>query len=241
MPAVAPDAVSEFSAASSDADLARRVLAGDAAAFEAIMRRHNRMLFRTARAILRSDADAEDALQAAYLLAFRAMPGFRGDARLSTWLARIVINESIARQRRYAVDAKIVALDSAADADGNLPLAAGSEPEHNAPEQSAMRSETRALLERKIDMLPEQFRIVFMLRAVEELSVEETAGSLGIPEATVRPRFFRARSLLRESLAREVDVAMQSAYAFDGNRCDRIVERVLACLQANDPHAPPDG
>lgn len=241
MPAFASTAVSESSAAASDTDLVRRVLAGDAAAFEAIMRRHNRMLFRTARSILRSDADAEDALQTAYLLAFRAMASFRGDARLSTWLARIIINESIARQRRYAAEAKVIPLDSATDADGRLPLAAGSEPEHNAPEQSAMRSETRELLERKIDTLPEQFRVVFMLRAVEELSVEETASSLGIPEATVRTRFFRARSLLRESLAREVDVAMQSAFAFDGERCDRIVERVLACLQANDPHAPPDG
>lgn len=221
-------------AVSNDAELARRVLAGDATAFEAIMRQHNRMLFRAARAILRSDADAEDALQAAYLLAFRAMAKFRGESRLSTWLARIVINESIARQRRYATDARIIPIDTVVDADGYLPLAVGREPEHNAPEQSAMRSETRALIERKIDVLPDQFRVVFMLRAVEELSVEETANSLGIPEATVRTRFFRARSLLRESLARDVDVAMQSAFAFDGARCDRIVEKVLASLQVSD-------
>ena len=103
--------------------------------------------------------------------------------------------------------------------------------ERNAePEREAQRSEARALMERKIDALPDAFRTVFMLRAVEEMSVEETAASLGIPEATVRTRFFRARALLRESLARELDVATDVAFAFLGERCDRIVEGVVARL-----------
>ena len=86
----------------------------------------------------------------------------------------------------------------------------------------------RRLVETKIDALPESFRTVFMLRAVEEMSVEETAAVLSIPPATVRTRFFRARSLLRESLASEIDLACEDAFSFAGARCDRIVATVLA-------------
>ena len=87
-----------------------------------------------------------------------------------------------------------------------------------------------ATFEAKIDQLPDAFRAVFVLRAVEELTVEETAAALAIPEATVRSRFFRARGLLRESLARDADVALEDAFAFAGERCDRIVAGVLARL-----------
>jgi RNA polymerase sigma-70 factor (ECF subfamily) len=98
------------------------------------------------------------------------------------------------------------------------------------PEGSARRAEMRKLLEERIDALPGAYRAVFMLRAVEEYSVEETAGILQIPEATVRSRFFRARSLLREGLASEVDLACEDAFAFAGERCDRIVARVMQRL-----------
>jgi RNA polymerase sigma-70 factor (ECF subfamily) len=106
------------------------------------------------------------------------------------------------------------------------------EPPFEQPERAAVRAETRLLLEAKIDLLPDVFRTVFMLRAVEEMSVEETAAALGIPEPTVRSRFFRAKGLLRESLAREIDMAVEGAFAFDGARCDRIVANVLARLDA---------
>src|SRR5690606_24253877 len=96
------------------------------------------------------------------------------------------------------------------------------------PEQSVMRIQMRKLMEARIDLLPDVFRPVFMLRAIEEMSVEEVARALQIPEATVRTRFFRARSLLRESLAQEVDTALGDAFTFDGARCDRIVAGVLA-------------
>jgi RNA polymerase sigma-70 factor, ECF subfamily len=96
------------------------------------------------------------------------------------------------------------------------------------PDRAAMRSEVRALMEACIDALPEAFRTVFMLRAVEEMSVEEVSAALGLPEATVRTRFFRARGLLREGLAREFDHALADAFSFDGARCDRIVAGVMA-------------
>lgn len=94
-----------------------------------------------------------------------------------------------------------------------------------------MRSEARRLIEQKIDGLPDAFRTVFVLRALEEMTVEETAACLDIPEATVRTRYFRARGLLREALSRELDVALEDAFAFDGARCDRIVANVLDRLK----------
>lgn len=159
------------------------------AAFARLMRRHNRMLFRTARAILRDDAAAEDALQEAWLRAYRALDTFRGEAKVSTWLVRIVVNEALARRRKEQRHAG---------------LAEESEPatlRQDEPEGMAERAELRRQLEAKIRLLPDGFRAVFMLRAVEELSVEETAAALRIPAATVRTRLFRARSQLREALS----------------------------------------
>jgi len=208
-----------------DAELARAVAAGNRQAFELLMRRHNRVLFRTARAILRDDADAEEALQDAYLQAHAAIGEFRGEAKLSTWLARIVANEALMRLRKRTRRAEIVPMQAAADT-----AALNEIPDTNmdkSPERSASRAETRRLLEARIDALPDAYRTVFMLRAVEELSVEETAAVLQIPEATVRSRFFRARSLLREALALEIDRAYEDAFGFDGARCDRIVASVL--------------
>lgn len=218
-----------------DLALARRVAAGDLSAFERIMRRHNRMLYRAARSILRDDAEAEDCLQSAYLLAYRSIAGFAGHAKLSTWLARIVINEALGRKRRTARYGVVVPLDAAADGETPHPLAALAA-DRPGPETEAMRHELGTLIERRIDALPEAFRTVFILRALEELSVEETAALLDIPEATVRTRYFRARSLLRESLAREVDAALdEAAFAFAGARCDGIVAAVLKRLGQSPP------
>ena len=211
-----------------DEALAARAAHGDVSAFEALMRRHNRTLFRTARAILRDDAEAEDALQEAYLQAYRALPAFRGEARFGTWLVRIVANEALVRRRKEARRAQIVPMQSA-DATPELEELRDDDMDQR-PEPSAERAEVRRLLERQIDALPDAYRTVFMLRAVEELTVEETAAVLQIPEATVRTRFFRARSLLREALAQKLDLAYADAFAFAGERCDRIVAAVLARL-----------
>jgi len=213
----------------SDSDLACRIAAGDKAAFEQMMRRHNRALYRTARSILNDDAEAEDALQDAYILVYRNMGKYRGESSLSTWLTRIVVNEAIARSRKSNRRAEIIQLAG----DG----ASFDTTEHDMddatteqPERAAMRADARRLIEQKIDELPATFRTVFVLRALEEMTVEETAACLGIPDATVRTRFFRARSLLRESLAREFDYALDGVFGFDGERCDRIVAGALARL-----------
>ena len=219
-----------------DAELARLVATGDESAFRLLMRRHNQMLFRTARSILRNEEEAEDALQDAYIQAYRSIGGFRGEAKLSTWLVRIVVNEALGRRRRAIRGAQVIPIDADPE---NRALAEGVVAESNEaqPEREAMRSQTRRILERKIDELPDAFRTVFMLRAVEEMSVEEAAACLDIPEATVRTRLFRARSLLRESLARDMDMAIDGAFPFLGERCDRIVEGVIARLRTLAPRA----
>ncbi len=212
-----------------DAELVEWAIAGQDAAFAQIMRRYNRLLFRSARSILKNDDDTQDALQEAYLHAWRALGSFRSDARLSTWLVRIVVNEALGRLRRTGVQpAQVVPLHATVDADGDIPEMQMQGNPDEQPESAAMRTQIRQQIERRIDALPDSFRSVFMLRAVEELSVEETALALDIPEATVRSRFFRARGLLREGLSRDIDLAIGDAFSFAGPRCDRIVEGVLA-------------
>ncbi|SNS95559.1 RNA polymerase sigma-70 factor, ECF subfamily [Noviherbaspirillum humi] len=215
-----------------DAELVPHIRAGASQAFMVLMRRHNRQLFRVVRSILRDDVEAEEALQEAYLQAYRKLDQFRGESALSTWLTRIAINEAYMRQRRSTRQAEIVQLGS--DIDPAWEETARAEPAMSdaagSPEQHAMRTEARRLLEAKIDALPQAFRTVFVLRAVEEMPVEEVAALLGMPEATVRTRYFRARSMLREALARELDIAFEGAFGFDGERCDRIVASVCSRL-----------
>ncbi|HET9580939.1 MAG TPA: RNA polymerase sigma factor [Usitatibacter sp.] len=213
----------------SDTDLARLVGEGNEAAIRLLTKRHNQTLFRTARAILREDAEAEDAVQEAYIKAIRAISSFRSDAKLSTWLTRITVNEALAKLRRSRRAAEVIPL--AADLPAGEHVYETTESTTPTPEDDAMRAQTRKIVEARIDALPDAFRAVFVLRAVEEMSVEETATVLGIPEPTVRTRFFRARGLLRESLSRDMDVALDQAFHFAGERCDRITEGVIARLR----------
>ena len=212
-----------------DAEIARRVAVGDGAAFEWLMRRHNRRLYRLARATLGNDADAEEAVQDAYLSAYRGIGGYRGESTLATWLFSMVLNECLARLRKSTRRQMLCPME-ASDAIENV-HANG----HEVPETALARAEMRALIERKVDELPADFRIVFMLRSVEEMSVEEIASHLGIEAATVRSRHFRARCLLREALAREIDVAERGLFEFAGLRCDRIVSAVASRVNAHAP------
>jgi RNA polymerase sigma-70 factor (ECF subfamily) len=213
-----------------DATLASRVQAGDAAAFELLMRRYNQRLYRLARSMLRDAAEAEDAVQDGYLAAYQSMAAFRGEASLATWLSRVVVNQCLARLRRQARRDNILPMVSMGGPD-EQEVPAMPANDDDAPDRALVRAELRAVLERKLDELPESFRTVFVLRSVEELSVEETARTLNLPEATVRSRHFRARSMLRESLAQDIDIAERDVFSFDGERCDRIVASVLGKLE----------
>jgi RNA polymerase sigma-70 factor (ECF subfamily) len=162
-----------------------------------LVRLHHRALYRTARAILRDDAEAEDAVQEACLQAYKAIGTFRGESQLSTWLMRITANEALMRRRSRVRAATAAPMDRDAEPDDQAGAEAG-------PERRAEHGELRHLLKERIGELPEEFRGVFVLRAIEELTVGETAAALGIPEATVRTRYFRARRLLQESMACDI-------------------------------------
>ena len=214
-----------------DVELARRIAGHDETAFEVLMRRNNGALYRVARAILKNDADAEDVLQEAYLSAYRHMAEFRADAKLSTWLTRIVVNQALARRRSQHRSQVVVPFSELHADDRVSGELVGVDDSANSPEHLQTRAEIRSLLERKIGELPVAFRTVFMLREVDELSGAETAECLSITEATVRSRLFRARGLLRESLSCELNMAQADVFQFGGAHCDRIVARVLARLR----------
>ena len=218
--------------AATDASLVSLTAAGDHTAFEALMRRHNGRLFRAARAILNDDAEAEDAVQDAYLDAYRHMRDFRGDSQVGTWLVRIAVNHALMRLRKQKRNSVVVSFDQRGTGDSGDSVDQLADDRNEPPGDTMIRSEIRQLLERRIDELPISYRTVFILREVEEMSVEETAEALGIPPATVRTRLFRARALLRQALVRDVDLVTNDVFGFAGARCDRIVAAVLGQVQA---------
>jgi RNA polymerase sigma-70 factor (ECF subfamily) len=212
-----------------DADLARRIAGRDSAAFELLMRRNNRRLFRAARSIVRDDAEAEDVLQETYLTAFAQISRYRSEARLSTWLTRIAINEALQRIRGRMSPDKFTDSENVIDFEQRAAELRG-ESERETPERAAMREQTRHMLQRKIDELPVGYRTVFILHAIEDLPFAEIATALEAPEATVRTRFFRARQALRQSLTTDFYQGAREAFFFAGAQCDGVVARVLARL-----------
>ena len=220
-----------------DMTLAARIASRDQLAFESLMRRHNGRLFRVARAIVKDDSEAEDVLQDAYLDVYRNISRFRGESQLSTWLVRIVANQALMRLRRQRRDRVVLSMDDHPKG-SEVRVREFADSTSESPTAAALRAEARRLIERRIDELPVSFRATFVLRELEELSVEEVSECLGIPAATVRTRLFRARALLREALARDLDIATGDVFAFAGARCDRIVATVLARVN-EDPGTPP--
>jgi RNA polymerase sigma-70 factor (ECF subfamily) len=212
-----------------DAEVVRRVRAGETSLFEVLMRRHNQRLFRVARAILRDDAEAEDAMQQAYVNAYCHLDQFAGRASVATWLSRISVHEAFARARRRR--SPEVQTMSDPDDDSSPALRARG-PD---PEQQLLAGEIRALLESAIDALPESYRCTFVLREVEGLDTADTAESLGISEELVKTRLHRARALLRDQLYRRAGTQIADAFSFHLSRCDRVVSAVLGRIQP-----PPD-
>jgi RNA polymerase sigma factor (sigma-70 family) len=201
-----------------DASLVDRARRREGAAFWLIIKGHNQRLYRVARAVLNDDMEAEDVLQETYIRAFTHLSEFREEARLSTWLTRIALNEALGRrrQRRPTVDMK--ALEA---------MAAPSSAHQLGPEQAAALADIRRLLERTISGLPEHYRIVFVMRDVEEMSIEETALLLGLQPETVSTRLHRARRLLRQALQEKVAGVFTDTFPFGGARCDRFTQAVL--------------
>jgi RNA polymerase sigma-70 factor (ECF subfamily) len=222
--------------AASDEALVARVLGGEHALFELLLRRHNQRLFRVARAILRQDADAEDAVQQAWISAYQRLDQFAGAARFSTWLTRIAIHASLARLRQTHRRGEVGLERSPNDEQQEEQMSRLPSPSPD-PEQQASRRELVALVERAIDELPDIYRVVIMLRQVQQLSTAETAACLEVSEEVVKVRLHRGTALLRDALSARVDEVATDSFAFLGARCDRIVAGVLAAIAALPPRA----
>ena len=205
----------------SDGEVIQQVLEGNTALFELLMRRHNERVYRAARAIVRDDLEAEDVMQQAYVNAFTHLRQFNGSAQFSTWLTRIVINESLARVRRQG---KYEAFDD--ELSHGEPFISGNPTEN--PERQAFTSELRELLEWAIDTLPDGMREVFVLRDVEGLSTAEVAECLGVTEDVVKTRLSRGRAALRRVMLERTGATTPEAFRFYRPRCDRVVAQVLA-------------
>jgi len=221
-------------AALDDNALATRVQGGDREAFRHIMKRCNQRLFRAARAVVNSDAEAEDIVQEAYVDAYQKIGGFRGESALLTWLTRIVLNEAYGRLRQRHSNVDIEHIDTAQLDPGNV-IAFPASPANADPVATLAREQIRRLLEKAIDALPEPFRLVYILREIEECSVEDTALALDLKPETVKTRLFRARKQLREALHDQLASSLGDAFPFLGARCDRITEAVMQRTQSPPP------
>lgn len=213
-----------------DAEVVRRVVAGERALFEVLMRRHNQRVYRTLRGLLRDEQEAEDAMQQAYLQAYAHLHEFEGKAVFSTWLTRIAVNEGLARLRKGRHLELVEQLPDVAEDTMRSPA--------RTPEERAVAREAVRLLELAVDRLPPGHRAAFMLREVEQLSTAETAASLGITEEAVKVRLHRARLSLRDTLAELVGEGAPRAFTFLAPRCNRVVGLVMsAILRGDDPRA----
>src|SRR5215212_8436406 len=202
-----------------DLELIGLVRGGDGIAFRAIMQRYNQRLYRVARGAVRDEAEAEDVLQEAYMRAFAALGEFRGDSGLGTWLTRIVLNEAFSRIRRRRPMEDLSALDHAVqEGDTSVIMFRAVQP-GTSPEVAAARAEVRRIIEQAIDALPEPFRLVYVMRDVDELSIEETAANLDLRPETVKTRLHRARRLLRQSLERTLSTTVSDVFPCAGARC----------------------
>lgn len=201
-----------------DEEIVSRVVAGDDALFEILMRRYNQRVYRVVRAVLRNDEDAEDVMQQAYLNAYLHLRQFEGRARFSTWLTRIAVNEALARRGKRAFGEQD---------EGMMQLVESSAPD---PEQETFASELRDLMQREVASLPDGYRVVLVMRDVEGLSTAETAACLDVTEDLVKTRLHRARAMLRDNLYRRAGVTLDSLFAFGNSRCDRVVAVVMERL-----------
>lgn len=221
-PMIAAAAQSELK----DEEVVARVLSGETALFEILMRRYNQRLYRVSRVILRDDAEAEDVMQDAYVRAYEHLHQFAGKAAFSTWLTRIAIHEALARKRRRGRQEELDALPMNGE---SMSIMKSSAPN---PEDATATSQARELLEQAIERLPETYRTVVVLREVEEMSVADTACSLGVTEAVVKTRLHRAHAMLRKELYSRAKDRATDLYQFHAVRCDRVVKAVFDRIQA---------
>lgn len=228
MPIARPEATPDY-ADMDELELVAHARRGESGAFGAIMQRCNQPLFRVARAIMSDESEAEDVVQESYFKAFKALATFRGDSRLLTWLTRITINEARGRLRSRRRTVELAEVE-AAQKEGSLVIPFRGTHVMESPEAEVARTQIRTLIENAVDELPEPFRLVFVLRDIQDYSVDETAALLEIKAETVKTRLFRARRQLRVQLNEVLSSTAQDAFPFLGQRCERLNHKVIARL-----------
>jgi len=211
-------------------DLLARARRGEETALRAIVQQNNRRLFRLARSIVRDEHEAEDVVQESYVRAFTHLAEFRGESSLGTWLTRITLNEAYGRLRRRRAAANYENIEAAGVNEAQIiPFPLWSS--QSDPERSMAQQQINKILERAIDALPEPFRLVLVARLIEDMSIEETAELLGLRPQTVKTRLHRARAMLRGDLERQVGPLLTDVFPFDGVRCQRMADAVIARLR----------
>jgi RNA polymerase sigma-70 factor (ECF subfamily) len=213
----------------SDGELVERAIVRDEDAFREIMQRHNRRLYRIARSVLRNNADAEDAVQEGYVSAFTHLASYRGESSLGAWLSRIVLNEALGRLRQKQPGEAIDTMGSPRMEAEILTFPRS--PHSDDPERTMAQRQILALVEKATDSLPEVYRLVFVTRVIEGMSVEETAQLLDVRPETVKTRLHRARQLVRNQLSNQIGPVLMDAFPFAGRRCRRMTEEVMKRLK----------
>jgi len=211
----------------SDGELLERARQGDAPAFRMLIRLHDKHLYRIARSVLSDDQEAEDAVQETFIRMFTGLRDFRGTASLRTWLTRIVLNEAIRRRRRRRPGVDLTALQAVQERSPRPLYSSALTARDRDPERAAAQNQIRKMLEKAIDELPVAFRVVLIMRDVEEVSTAETAKLLGLREETVKTRLHRARRLLRERLGEQLAAVLKDVFPFERPRCDALVQRLV--------------
>lgn len=218
----------------SDEELVEIARQGGENAIRLLVKRNNRRLFRVARAVVRDDAEAEDIVQETYVSAFTKLDSFRGNSRFSTWLTRIALNEALGRARKRRPSAELAELDIADRVNGGPVIMFPTSLKPPGADAELARKEVRDLLEKAVDDLPDPFRLVFILRDIEEMSTEDTASQLSLKPETVKTRLHRARRLMRLAVEKQLAGTFSELFPFDGARCERMADGVIDRLRSRE-------
>lgn len=205
----------------------QKVLDGETELFEILLRRYNELLFRTVRSYIDRPSDIDDVMQDTYIKAFQKLYQFKNESLFSTWLIRIGINEALQRKRK----SKRYQMLDISNEKGIVQLADMSIMN---PERKTMYAESVHIIEKAIDLLPEKYKIVYMLKEVQDLEISEISDSLGLSNSNVKVRLHRARNMMKESIMKFSNA--KNAFEFGNSKCDRLVEQVMCKIQELTGH-----
>lgn len=205
----------------SDEEIVNQILNGEKYLYETLVRKYNLRLYRISFSIVNDDSVVEDIMQTAYVNAYLNLAGFKNKSSFSTWLTKILINESLSYKKRKTRLDQILIEKQETDYHNETPL------------KDLMNSELKTILEKTIASLPEKYRVVFVMREVEEMSIDETMATLNLTESTVKVRLNRAKEMLRNNLSSYYKSLEPDDFHL--SRCDRVVNYVMTQIK-NTPH-----